>query len=62
MKKTYAICTWSDGYGKEIYKSKLHSGFNEVTISENTLNPGVYFYSIVSDNKKIATAKMICTK
>ena len=51
-----------DLLGKEIFKSKLHGGFNEVAISENTLNAGVYFYSIVSDDKKIATAKMICTR
>ena len=51
-----------DLVGNIIFKSGLHGGFNTLNLSDNNLKSGIYFYSLVSGNKKIATEKMISLK
>jgi hypothetical protein len=52
----------NDIAGRTISIFKLHSGLNEVTLQAYGLKAGVYFYSLVSMNRKISTEKMICTQ
>ena len=51
-----------DLVGNVISELKLYSGFNSLNISDKDIKSGVYFYSLVSQDKRIATEKMISTK
>lgn len=51
-----------DVVGKIVVQYKINNGFNEVHVSSSVLRPGTYFYSLVSENKRIETQKMICTQ
>lgn len=48
----------TDIQGKKISEHQLNSNSGEVIITEN-FKPGVYFYSLYSDNKMISKNKMI---
>lgn len=49
-----------DMLGKVIREINLAHGFNSFSIQN--LKAGVYLYSLVSENKRIQTEKMICTE
>ena len=48
--------------GAVLKKYILHRGLNSVLIEANDFSPGIYFYSIVFDEKRLDTDKMICTE
>lgn len=49
----------SDMIGKQVYVSKLQSGFNSKVIDLNNLNEGIYFYSILVDGKVLKSDKIV---
>lgn len=48
--------------GIKIFEHILHSGLNKVLTPEGLLEPGIYFYSIYSNESRITTGKMISLK
>jgi hypothetical protein len=48
-----------DMVGKSVSIMNLQKGFNQVNLSGNSLIHGIYYYSLVSDGKRLATEKMI---
>ena len=48
-----------DYTGKIILTQLLHTGFNSLEINSVQLVAGIYFYSLLSENKVIQTEKMI---
>jgi hypothetical protein len=48
-----------DMVGKSVNIIKLSNGFNQVNLSGNSLIQGIYYYSLVSEEKRLATEKMI---
>jgi hypothetical protein len=48
--------------GIKIFEHNLHSGLNKVLLPEGLLEPGIYFYSIYSNESRITTGKMISLK
>jgi hypothetical protein len=51
-----------DMVGKKVNSFNLQYGLNSLTIGAGIIKPGVYYYSIVSNDKRLATEKMICTQ
>jgi hypothetical protein len=48
--------------GKQLLSYPLYSGKNTLTISEESLNQGIYFYRAFSRNKQIAADKIVIIK
>jgi hypothetical protein len=51
-----------DMLGKQLLSYPLYSGKNTLTISEESLNQGIYFYRAFSRNKQIAADKIVIIK
>lgn len=51
-----------DMLGKQLLSYPLYSGKNTLTISEESLNQGIYFYKAFSGNKQIAADKIVIIK
>lgn len=48
-----------DVMGKEVKRHRLQAGQNTINISMETLEAGIYIYSIVADAEKLATGRMV---
>jgi hypothetical protein len=59
---TIGTFTIYDMLGKQLISYPLYSGKNTLTISEESLNQGIYFYKAFSGNKQIAADKIVIIK
>ncbi len=48
--------------GRKVLKNMLKGGYNQITISSDNLDNGIYFYQIIANNKAIARNKLIIIK
>jgi hypothetical protein len=59
----YASLIINDLQGTEIKSYKIsQKGFGSIILSSSELKTGIYFYTLIIDNKIIDTKKMILTK
>jgi hypothetical protein len=61
-KSTEAEITISNSLGRVVQRLKLSNGQNYIEADLTMLNNGIYFYSLLVDNKNINTKKLIISK
>ena len=45
--------------GNPVYDLKLNPNDNSIILNVTDLNPGIYFYTLIVDNKNIVTKKLV---
>ncbi len=61
MKKSAFIILY-DLNGRELTKYEAQQGEGAITISANTMQPGIYLYSLVVDGREVETKRMILSR
>ena len=57
-----AIIAISNNNGKTLKQISLHAGSGSITVDASTLSSGAYSYTLIINNKTIATRKMIVAR